>query len=89
MTKKDDRTKLTYIKNKKNNCGICVCLRDKAPKGTPENDIVSICTGEYDKHGPKHQMLLSVEEAKQIGEALISVGYIKECKKTFSGEKTK
>lgn len=76
MKEKPDRIKVTSIKSKKANCGVCVCLLDKTPKGTPEDDVVSLCIGEWEKQGPKHQILLSFTEADEIGRALIATGFI-------------
>ena len=72
-----DRFKIFRMRNKKTNCGLCVCLLDTGPDETPE-DIVSLCMGEYKGQVPEHQILMTVDEAHQAGLALIKAKLMKE-----------
>jgi len=83
MGEESDRLKIYNAKNKETNLGVCVCLRDEAPKGKPKDDVVTICFGKLNKKGiPKNQFLMTPDEATCLGEALIGARwfYIKKTK---------
>lgn len=75
--RESDRLKIYQAKNEKTNLGVCVCLRGKAPKGKPKDDVVTLCFGELDKKGrPKNQFLMTSGEANCLGSALIGAGWL-------------
>lgn len=77
MSKESDRLKIYYTRNEETNMGVCVCLRDKAPKNVPKNDIVGLCIGKCKKNGnPENKILMTADEAACLGEALIGARWL-------------
>ena len=90
MSKESDRIKLYYTRNEETNMGVCVCLRDKALKGTPKDDLVGLCIGKCGKNGnPKNQIVMTADEACMLGEALIGARWLKIKRSHDIGDKAK
>lgn len=89
MSKESDKTKLYSRRNKETNMGVCVCLRNKALKGTPKKDVVSLCIGKCGKKGiPKNQIVMTADEASELGVALIGTRWLELKRSHDLGDKT-